>query len=342
MPLSSNAPFSEFGQSMILRDIEQLYLALNGAGAGSSGESQTQDQSVSQDQSTGDSGAVPDLSGLASIAYVNAAIDAIPDVSYPISIANGGTGQVTNNLAVIALGLSVYTSTELITTTGAYSWTVPSGVTRVCIEAWGAGGGGGFTTATSTTVGYIASSSGGSPTTTLTGTEVSNGGAGGMGGYCYIIVPVTPGEVISGSIGAHGVAGSSPTGATAGGNTTVTVNSVSDAYVTASGGAAAGNSSGNQVEGGLGGAVTISGSRVFYDRFVHYGGNGGDGTKVRTIVTTAYPIASSSQIQSLSARDQIRSRALSAGSIYGLGGRGQAYLTAASADGSDGAVIISY
>jgi hypothetical protein len=44
MPLSSNAPFNEFGNSMILRDIELIWLTINGSGSGSSGDGQTQDQ----------------------------------------------------------------------------------------------------------------------------------------------------------------------------------------------------------------------------------------------------------------------------------------------------------
>ena len=52
MPISTNAPFNEFGQSMILRDIEQLYLALNGAGAGSPGDGQTQDQTAANSGET--------------------------------------------------------------------------------------------------------------------------------------------------------------------------------------------------------------------------------------------------------------------------------------------------
>jgi hypothetical protein len=71
MPISTNAPFNEFGQSQILRDIEQLYLALNGAGNGAPGDGQTQDQTAVTSQ---DSGGLPDLSNLATIPYVDAAI----------------------------------------------------------------------------------------------------------------------------------------------------------------------------------------------------------------------------------------------------------------------------
>jgi len=73
MPISTNAPFNEFGQSQILRDIEQLYLALNGAGSGGPGDGQTQDQSADTSQ---ESGGVPDLSGLATTEYVDAAVAA--------------------------------------------------------------------------------------------------------------------------------------------------------------------------------------------------------------------------------------------------------------------------
>lgn len=63
MPISTNAPFNEFGQSQILRDIEQLYLALNAAGTGGSGDGQTQDQSAATSQ---DPQAI-DLSGYATL-----------------------------------------------------------------------------------------------------------------------------------------------------------------------------------------------------------------------------------------------------------------------------------
>jgi hypothetical protein len=60
MPISTNAPFNEFGQSQILRDIEQLYLALNAIGTGSSGDGQTQDQSSAN---TGETGPTAEITG---------------------------------------------------------------------------------------------------------------------------------------------------------------------------------------------------------------------------------------------------------------------------------------
>jgi hypothetical protein len=58
MPISTNAPFNEFGQSQILRDIEQLYLALNARGTGSPGDAQTQDQSSANTGDTSPAGSV--------------------------------------------------------------------------------------------------------------------------------------------------------------------------------------------------------------------------------------------------------------------------------------------
>lgn len=80
MPLSSNAPFSEFGQSMILRDIEQLYLTLNGAGTGSAGDGQTQDQDAAVTQT-------PDLSNFATVDYVDSAIGGIPQPPTPQTVS---------------------------------------------------------------------------------------------------------------------------------------------------------------------------------------------------------------------------------------------------------------
>ena len=115
MPISTNAPFNEFGQSQILRDIEQLYLALNGAGDGAPGDGQTQDQS---EDTSSDSGIGIDLSGLALKTYVDARDDYVlsqmPSITYPISIANGGTGKITQQAAINALAGSVAADYALI------------------------------------------------------------------------------------------------------------------------------------------------------------------------------------------------------------------------------------
>ena len=107
MPLSTNAPFSEFGQSMILRDIEQLYLSLNAAGSGSSGDGATQDQAQDVSQDSGEGGLSVDLSGLATTEYVNQVaqdiIDSIPAMpSDALSVVGNPTNASGSVSAIIA------------------------------------------------------------------------------------------------------------------------------------------------------------------------------------------------------------------------------------------------
>lgn len=112
-------------------------------------------------------------------------------------------------------------------TPGAWSWTVPAGVTIAKIIAWGAGGGGGFS-------------------------ATSGGSGGGAGGYGEQTVTVTPGGTLSGVVGAGGAAATSiASNASGGGNTTVT-NSTGGTTYTAQGGAggASGNGQNNSQSGG--------------------------------------------------------------------------------------------
>lgn len=82
-------------------------------------------------------------------------------------------------------------ATTTLTSPGVTSYTVPAGVTYIKVKAWGGGGGGG-----------------------AGGGTGANGGAGGGGAYATGIVPVTPGEVLSVSVG-YGAGGG--TRATSGG-----------------------------------------------------------------------------------------------------------------------------
>lgn len=229
MPISTNAPFNEFGQSMILRDIEQLYLALNGAGTGSPGDGQTQDQSAATSQ---DSGGVPDLSGLATTTYVDNAIAAIPSVSYPISIANGGTGQTTATLALTALGVgsvgrwnsiaSVFV-TELLSGSGTY--TVPANVYSLWVAMVGGAGGTGPRPADENS-GEYSVTSGGSVSKQFIRTYQAQ--PGGSGAIIFGCINVTPGQSLPYSIGAagsHGSTGGIGTAGTDGGDTTLQVGS---------------------------------------------------------------------------------------------------------------------
>lgn len=112
MPISTNAPFNEFGQSQILRDIEQLYLALNGAGSGGPGDGQTQDQSTATSQ---DSGGVPDLSNLATTGYVDAAVAGIQS---PRALYGYGTGSVTAVTGSFSADYSTTSGNISISTSG--------------------------------------------------------------------------------------------------------------------------------------------------------------------------------------------------------------------------------
>ncbi|WP_370511572.1 beta strand repeat-containing protein, partial [Flavobacterium sp. ZT3R18] len=76
------------------------------------------------------------------------------------------------------------TTTIPLTTPGSNTWTVPCGVTSITIEAWGGGGAGGAATI-----------------------NPSGGSGGGGGGYSTDIITVSPGQVISYTVGAGGTGG---------------------------------------------------------------------------------------------------------------------------------------
>lgn len=103
------------------------------------------------------------------------------------------------------------------TTPGAFSWTIPAGVTGIGLWVWAAGGGGGFGAA-------------GTP---------GGAGAGGSAGafFRFVGIAVTPGQSVTGTIGAGGAAGISGTAGQAGANTAVTVNGVTYTAVGGPGGA---------------------------------------------------------------------------------------------------------
>lgn len=112
------------------------------------------------------------------------------------------------------------------TTAGVHSFTVPAGITRVFAEVVGAGGSGG-------------SSAG-----------VWFGGSGGGGGYANLAIAVTPGQVITVTVGAGGAAV-----APGGGNGNNGGSTSFGPYVSATGGGGGANSptAGAAVVGGSGG-----------------------------------------------------------------------------------------
>lgn len=112
------------------------------------------------------------------------------------------------------------------TATGAGSFVVPAGVTRIRFRIVGPGGGGGGTNATANT----------------------SGGGGGSGGYIEHIETVTPGDTITYSIGTAGTGGA--TTATAGTSSTITVNGVTYTAGAGQGGTATTAGAGGTNSGG--------------------------------------------------------------------------------------------
>lgn len=112
----------------------------------------------------------------------------------------GSSGQVLRSNGDGTMGwgdMCDYKYYEIFRATGAGTWTVPAGVTRICIEIWGAGGGGAI---------Y---------------------GGGGGGGYIKAYFTVTPGSSVSYIIATGGSGGSfAGSSANAGGTSTATVGAV--------------------------------------------------------------------------------------------------------------------
>jgi len=130
-------------------------------------------------------------------------------------------------------------------TAGSYTWTVPAGVYWIALEVAGGGGGGAG----------------------ANGNLVFAGGGGGASGVALSVLPVTPGDVLTVTVGAGGVAGvaaHSPTpGITAGGNGgSSTVNNPGKWTVTCGGGFGAADhtpGSGNSGTGAGFGGYGLSG-----------------------------------------------------------------------------------
>ena len=118
--------------------------------------------------------------------------------------------------------------TQLYTSAGSYTWTVPDGISKVLVTASAGGGGGGYGCRTSSRDGYF-----------------EYGGYGGRGANCYKYeIAVTAGEEISIVIG-NGGGPASAGGATSFGD-----------KLTLSGGGAGGNSSGEGHPGANAGAAS--------------------------------------------------------------------------------------
>ncbi|MEN5084249.1 hypothetical protein ABE438_17350 [Bosea sp. TWI1241] len=154
---------------------------------------------------------------------------------------------------------SFLTTRVIVTATGGGTFVVPAGVYRIRVSAWGAGGGGGYST-------------------------VGAASGGGSGAYVQRSFDVSPGDVVSFSVGAGGLggAGSPARAGQPGDATTVTVNGTT---ITAGGGGGGlngttTNGSANSPNGGaaVGGDINLAGSNGDYGYVVYgpaiLGGNG--------------------------------------------------------------------
>lgn len=195
-----------------------------------------------------------------------------------------------------------FSNMQAFTSSGTF--TVPAGVTKIKVRVWGGGGGGGG----------------------VNGTAQSSGGSGG--GYSEGIFAVTPGAVLTVTIGAGGAGGNgTPTNGTSGGTTSVTgCNSATG------GGPGSASSSGGQsttTSGGSGSGGTINLGGTSGSGSITNGGGSGGGSPLG---------APSSPVGSIGGTG-------SGGSVPGGAGAGTANIGAggfAGGAGGAGMAIIEY
>lgn len=270
--LSSNADFSENGQAAIIRDLERHELLLMGNASSDLGTS------------TGDTGplAVNQATGVGPVVltdqnwpnYIE-----LPIVDYPISVPDGGTGATSLTGYVKGAGTSaltgsssvpwsdlsgvpttfqatLYSSRTDVTSNGTF--TVPAGIKQIRITmVGGGGGGGGAPDVTHSATGYIAATSGAAATTLIYNHGTTVGGGGGSGASIVVDLSVTPGEVLTCTIGAGGAAGTVGgfgTGGTDGGDTVV----VDSGSMSLTAGGGGGGSFNHLAAGGNAGRPTIT------------------------------------------------------------------------------------
>jgi len=149
------------------------------------------------------------------------------------------------SIVFISQNLISQTQTDIDDTPGSRTFTVPSGVTQLIIEVWGAGGKGGN-----------ASKSGGNNT--------ASAGGGGGGAYNTATITVNPGQIINYTVGA-GATTTSPGGTSTATDGSTTVN------------ASGGNSASNAIGGGTTTAGATGGSTGTFT-----GGDGASGIIARS------------------------------------------------------------
>ena len=152
---------------------------------------------------------------------------------------------------------TVFQSPKKFEIPGTYSWTVPPGITSICIEVWSGGGGGG-----GASYGGLA-------------------GGGGGGGYAYQCFTVVPSTTYTINVGSGGIGGTNAsTDGTAGGNSSF------GNLMNVIGGAGGGKNSGGPTDGvgGAGGSSSCTfsitgnnGSNGTWSATAPSNGNGGNG-----------------------------------------------------------------
>lgn len=155
---------------------------------------------------------------------------------------DGTAGQILmkNSSGSLVWGdMSEFRNLATFITPGSSTWTVPAGVTRIWVEAWGGGAGGNY---------Y---------------------GSGAGGGYISGILTVIPGTSVSYTVGTAGLAGT--TSSTAGGNSQI---GYSTTTLTANGGAPSNLATLTGVmTPGAGGSFTVSGAG--FNSFIGFQGKPG-------------------------------------------------------------------
>jgi hypothetical protein len=96
--------------------------------------------------------------------------------------------------SAIAASSGYFGNRQTYAAAGSYTWTVPTGVTKVRVRVWGAGGGGGGA-----------------------GPNGFSAAGGNGGGYAEKLLAVTPGANLAVVVGAHGLGGTGNVSGTSGG-----------------------------------------------------------------------------------------------------------------------------
>lgn len=230
------------GYAALTRDLERIYLSygLGGNDFGGGTPKSANDQTVMQDGNYGYQAVTTDMLDDLEARFneaLDAAIPSIPAVTYPISIANGGTGQITQQLAINALAgavtkwyglvgdstnialrkLPVSGTRKTTYTSGSGNFTVPAGVYFISVVMIAGGGGKASADSVTASTFYVAATSGGVVTAYMA--NIASSGAGGSGGACVLFIPVTPGDVMAYVVGAGGGDNSNGSSSTFGGAT---------------------------------------------------------------------------------------------------------------------------